>query len=182
MAMVEASVEIDAPLSMTYNQWTQFEEFPRFMDGVEVVEQLDDTTLRWRVELAGATREFVTDITTQQPDECIAWTAREGQGQSGVVRFEALPERGTRVHVRLDYDVEGWTDAVARALNLVDMRAKDDLRRFKDFLENRDSETGAWRGAVRDGEATGTSSSGQVPTSPDVEAQRAHEEVTGHEW
>lgn len=149
--MVEAHVDVVAPLDMTYNQWTQFEAFPAFMEGVEQVEQLDDTTLRWRVELAGATREFVTDIVTQEPDACVAWESREGQGHTGTVRFEELASGETRVHVTMDYEIGTWTDGIARALNLVDMRVKDDLRRFKSFLEDHDRETGAWRGQVHGG-------------------------------
>ena len=153
MAMIEAHVDVVAPLDMTYDQWTQFEDFPRFMDGVEQVEQLDETTLRWRVELAGATREFVTDIVTQEPSERIAWEARDGQGHTGTVRFEERPDGATRVSVEMDYELETWTDRVARALNLVDMRVKDDLRRFKAYLEDRDDATGAWRGSIHGGTA-----------------------------
>ena len=153
MAMIEAFVDVVAPIDMTYDQWTQFEDFPRFMEGVEEVEQLDPTTLRWRVELAGATREFVTDVVTQEPGSCIAWRSRDGQGHAGTVRFEELDDGATRVHVAMDYELQTWTDTVARALNLVDMRVKDDLRRFKAFLEDRDDATGAWRGSVHGGTA-----------------------------
>lgn len=151
MAMIEAAVDVQAPRDMTYNQWTQFEQYPQFMEAVEQVEQLDDTTLRWRVALAGATREFVADVTTQEPDACVAWVSREGQGHSGTVRFVDLPDGSTRVEVEMDYDTEVWTDTVARMLNLVDMQVKDDLRRFKDFIEGRARETGAWRGSVHGG-------------------------------
>ena len=151
MAMIEAAVDVQAPRDMTYNQWTQFEDYPQFMDAVAQVEQLDDTTLRWRVELAGATREFIADITTQEPESCVAWVSREGQGHSGTVRFSDLPDGATRVDVAMDYETEAWTDTVARMLNLVDMQVKDDLRRFKDFIEHRARETGAWRGSVHDG-------------------------------
>lgn len=155
MAMIEAAIDVQAPVDMTYNQWTQFEEYPRFMGAVERVDQLDDTTLRWKVEIAGATREFVADITTQEPESCVAWTSREGQGHRGTVRFHEQPDGTTRVDVAMDYDTEAWTDSVARVLNLVDMQVKDDLRRFKDFIEARAEETGAWRGSVHGGTTDG---------------------------
>lgn len=159
--MIEASVDVDVPLSMAYNQWTQFEEFPRFMDGVQEVRQLDDTTLHWTVELAGATRQFVTDIVAQEPDKHVVWKSREGQGHSGTVRFEPLDDGGTRVTIEMDYETQTWTESLARALNLVDMRVKDDLRRFKDFIEHRSTESGAWRGEIHDG---------QPQPAPDTEA------------
>lgn len=155
MAMIEAAVDVQAPRDMTYNQWTQFEDYPQFMEAVEQVDQLDDTTLRWRVAFSGATREFVADITTQEPETCVAWVSREGQGHSGTVRFSDLPDGSTRIEVEMDYDTATWTDTVARMLNLVDMQVKDDLRRFKDFIENRARETGAWRGSVHGGTRDG---------------------------
>ena len=135
MAMIEAQVDVQAPRDLVYEQWTRFEDYPRFMDAVEQVDRLDDTTLHWRVELAGAPREFTADITAQEPSRCVSWASRQGQGHSGTVRFHDLPDGWTRVEVAMDYDTEVWTETVARMLNLVDMQVKEDLLRFKDMLE-----------------------------------------------
>lgn len=134
--MIEAHVDVAAPKDLTYRHWTQYETFPLFMEGVESVEEVEADTLRWRVEVAGATREFVTDVVTRDPGACVAWESREGQGHSGTVRFRDLREGGTRVELAMDYELSTWTDRVARALNLVDMRVKDDLRRFKAYVEH----------------------------------------------
>ena len=139
MAMIEAAIDVQGPRELVYDQWTRFEDYPKFMDAVEQVERLDETTLRWRVELAGATREFVADITAEEPSSRISWESRQGQGHSGTVQFHDLGEDQTRVEVAMDYDTEAWTDTLARMLNLVDIQVKEDLLRFKDLIERGDT-------------------------------------------
>jgi uncharacterized membrane protein len=149
MATVEHAIDVHAPLSTVYNQWTQFEEFPRFMEGVESVTQLDDRNLHWVVSLAGQRREWDAEITEQHPDERIAWTARTGTGNAGVVTFHRLSDEDTRVMVQLEVYPEGIIETVGEALGSIDRGVKGDLQRFKEFIESRGQETGAWRGEVR---------------------------------
>jgi uncharacterized membrane protein len=145
---VTHSVDVEVDVRTAYNQWTQFEEFPRFMEGVEDVEQLDDTHLRWTVDIAGVEREFETEITEQTPDQRVAWRARSGVEQGGVVTFHALDDDTTRVTLQMEFDPEGFTEEVGDKAGFVSARAKGDLKRFKEFIEERGSETGAWRGEV----------------------------------
>jgi uncharacterized membrane protein len=149
MATIEQSIDVHAPLSTVYNQWTQFEEFPRFMEGVESVTQLDDRHLHWVVNIRGQRREWDAEITEQTPDERIAWTARTGTGNAGVVTFHRLSDDETRVMVQLEVYPEGVIEKVGQALGSIDRGVKADLERFKEFIESRDQETGAWRGEVR---------------------------------
>ena len=160
MTKVEKSVEVDVPISTAYNQWTQFEEFPQFMSGVQQVEQLDDRTLRWVAEIAGVRRQWVATVLEQVPDQKVAWAATEGATNAGAVTFVALPAGGTRVTLTLDYEPEGLVEKAGDALNIVERQATGDLERFKSFIESRGSETGAWRGEVADEPDVGT---------PDVE-------------
>ncbi|HVE76691.1 MAG TPA: SRPBCC family protein [Actinomycetota bacterium] len=148
MASVEKSVEVDVPVSTAYNQWTQFEEFPRFMEGVESVTQLDDTHIKWVAEIAGQKREWESEITEQIPDNRIAWTAREGAQNSGVVTFHRIDDNKSKVMLQLEFDPEGIVEQVGDKLGLVGVRASGDLKRFKEFIEQRGTETGAWRGEV----------------------------------
>jgi uncharacterized membrane protein len=135
-------------VSTAYNQWTQFEEFPRFMEGVESVEQIDDRRLRWKVDIAGIDREFEAEITEQTPDHRIAWRSRTGVDQGGVVTFHALDDDHARVTLQMDLEPEGVAEQVGDKLGLVAARTKGDLKRFKEFVEERGSETGAWRGEI----------------------------------
>jgi hemerythrin superfamily protein/carbon monoxide dehydrogenase subunit G len=160
MTKVEKSVEVAVPVSTAYNQWTQFEEFPQFMSGVQQVEQLDDRTLRWVAEIAGVRRQWTATVLEQIPDERVAWAATEGATNAGAVTFVALPAGGTRVTLTLDYEPEGLVEKAGDALNIVEREAVGDLERFKTFIEARGSETGAWRGEVTDEPDVGT---------PDVE-------------
>ncbi len=154
MSVIEKSIEVDAPVRLTYDQWTQFEDFPEFMDGVERVEQLDDTTLRWETSIGGVKRSFDARITQQDPDRRIAWEALEGEDQSGVVTFEPAEGLATRVTLEMTYDSDRWTDKVADFLNVVDKKVEGDLERFKNFIEERHgAPTGAWRGRVEGGSA-----------------------------
>src|SRR3954471_10039231 len=160
MTKVEKSVEVAVPVSTAYNQWTQFEEFPQFMSGVQQVEQLDDQTLRWVAEIAGVRRQWTATVLEQVPNRKVAWAATEGATNAGAVTFVALPAGGTRVTLTLDYEPEGIVEKAGDALNIVERQATGDLERFKTFIEARGTETGAWRGEVTDEPDVGT---------PDVE-------------
>lgn len=148
MGEVTESVDVNVDVTTAYNQWTQFEEFPRFMKGVERVEQLDDRHLRWEVDIAGIDREFEAEITEQTPDQRIAWRSRTGIDQSGVVTFHALDDEHTRVTLQMAMEPHGAAERVGDMLGGVSSRAKGDLKRFKEFIESRGSETGAWRGEI----------------------------------
>jgi len=145
---VTESVDVAVPVSTAYNQWTQFEEFPKFMGGVERVEQIDDTHLRWAAEIAGKREEWDAEITEQRPDERIAWRATGGKGNAGLVTFEPLGGTDTRVTVQLDWEPEGVTENIGAAIGMDDRQVAKDLERFKDLIETRGTETGAFRGSV----------------------------------
>ncbi len=144
----EKSIEVDQPIRTVYNQWTQFEEFPKFMEGVEQVKQLDDTTLRWKAEIGGQEREWTAKITEQHPDERVAWRSTEGATNAGVVTFHKLDPQRTRVMLQLEFDPEGFVEKAGEKLGIVGTRIQGDLERFKTFIEERGSESGAWRGEV----------------------------------
>jgi uncharacterized membrane protein len=149
MGGVTKSVDVAVPIRTAYNQWTQFEEFPQFMEGVQEVRQLSDTMTRWKTEVAGVKREFDAQITEQVPDERVAWTSVGGTKQAGVVTFHRLDENTTRVTAQMEFEPEGVVEKAGDALGVVDRRVKGDLDRFKDFIEKRGGiETGAWRGEV----------------------------------
>jgi uncharacterized membrane protein len=149
MAKIEKSIDLEVPVQTAYNQWTQFEEFPRFMEGVREVRQLDDRRLRWLATVGGTEKEWEAEITEQIPDERIAWRSRAGAANAGVVTFHRLADNRTRVMLQLEYDPEGLTENVADALGVVSRRVTGDLQRFKEFVESRGRETGAWRGEVK---------------------------------
>jgi uncharacterized membrane protein len=151
MARVEKSIEIEKPLRMVYDQWTQFEEFPRFMEGVEEVQQLDDTTLHWVASVAGKREEWQAEIVHQMPDQSIAWRHTSGAVNSGVVTFTPLEAERCRVTLALEYDPQGFVEKVGDALGFVSRRVEGDLERFKRFIEERGAETGSWRGEIRPG-------------------------------
>lgn len=148
MASIEQSIVVDVPCRTAYNQWTQFEDFPKFMEGVKDVRQLDDTHLRWRAEIAGRDKEWEAEITEQRPDERIAWRSRGGAANAGVVSFHRLDDSRCKVMLQLDYAPEGMVESVGDAVGVVSARVKGDLERFKAFIESRGRETGAWRGTV----------------------------------
>jgi uncharacterized membrane protein len=145
---IQESVDIDVPVATAYNQWTQFEEFPKFMDGVESIHQIDDGTLRWKADIGGVTKEWTARITEQTPDKRIAWTNIDGAPNAGVVTFHHLSNSTCRVALQLDYEPEGLIENVGDALGVVSRRAKGDLDRFKEFIEARGRETGAYRGTI----------------------------------
>lgn len=149
MSTVTEFVDVDVPVRTAYNQWTQFEEFPQFMDGVHEIRQLDDTHTHWKTEIGGVKREFDAEITEQLPDERVAWKSVEGSQQAGVVTFHRLDDAHTRVTVQMDFDPQGVVEKAGAALGAVDHRVKGDLRRFKTYIESRGGiETGAWRGQI----------------------------------
>jgi uncharacterized membrane protein len=148
MSSIEESVEVEVPVRTAYNQWTQFEEFPHFMEGVEEVRQLSDTRTHWVAEVGGVRREFDAEITEQVPDDRIAWKSTDGPDQAGVVTFHRLGEGRTKVMLQLDVEPEGIAESVGDKLGFIKRRAKGDMNRFKEFVESRGSETGAWRGRV----------------------------------
>jgi uncharacterized membrane protein len=156
MPKIEDSIEVRVPVKQVYDQWTQFEEFPRFMDGIRSVQQLDDTHVRWVAEVRGESRQWTTEITEQQPDTRIAWKTIEGEVKNdGVVTFEQLGDDQTRVNVQMVVEGESTVENVAGdLLGIVKGQVHGDLERFKQLIENRTEETGAWRGQVQDGEKT----------------------------
>ncbi|MGW1986883.1 SRPBCC family protein [Streptomyces collinus] len=157
MSQVEESVRVDVPVHTAYNQWTQFETFPRFMEGVERIEQRTDTLTHWVTNVGGVRREFDAAITEQRPDERVAWTTVDGEArQAGVVTFHRIDDSTTKVMLQLEFDPEGLAENVGDKLGLVKRRVSGDLRRFKDFIEQRGGqETGAWRGEVGGPDGTG---------------------------
>jgi uncharacterized membrane protein len=148
METIEKSITINVPVTTVYNQWTQFEEFPRFMEGVEQVRQLDDTHLRWVANIGGKRVEWDATITDQVPDKRIAWYSAGERKQSGIVLFEPLGNNSTRITLRIDYEPEGMVEEGGDKLGFVSRRIEGDLQRFKEFIESRGRETGAWRGTV----------------------------------
>ena len=148
MSTIEKSIEVNVPVRTTYNQWTQFKEFPRFMEGVKEVTQLDARHLHWKAEIAGQGKEWDTEITAQTPDQRIAWTSRGGAINGGIVTFQRLSDVTSKVMLQLEYDPQGFVENVGDALGAVSSRVQGDLERFKEFIEKRGRETGGWRGQV----------------------------------
>ncbi len=148
MASVIESVDVKVPVGTAYDQWTQFEDFPSFMEGVKSVTQTDDTHLRWVAEIGGVEKEWDAEITEQHRDERVAWRATAGAENAGVVTFHRLDDETTRVTLQLDVDPEGVVEGVGTALGFLDRRVKGDLERFKEFIEARGSATGGWTGEV----------------------------------
>ncbi|GAA3397089.1 SRPBCC family protein [Cryptosporangium minutisporangium] len=148
MSTIERSIDVHVPVRTAYDQWTQFETFPQFMEGVENIQQIDDVHTHWRTNIAGVRREFDAEITEQRPDERVAWKATDGEEQAGVVTFHRLDDENTRIMLQLEFHPEGAVEKAGDALGLVSHRVKGDLERFKTFIEAHGSSTGAWRGEV----------------------------------
>ncbi len=148
MGTITESVDVAVDVTTAYDQWTQFESFPQFMEGVDEVRQLDETRLHWVTSVGPVTREFDATITEQHPDERIAWKSDDGPTHAGVVTFHRLDEGATKVTVQMEIDPEGFVENVADKAGVLDARVKGDLGRFKSFIEERGAETGAWRGDV----------------------------------
>ena len=148
MATIDESVEVDVPISTAYNQWTQFEDFPEFMGGVEEVRQVDDTLTHWRTSIGGVEREFDAQIVEQTPDTRVAWQSIDGTTHVGQVTFEPLGPTQTRVRVQTAWEPETLVEKAGAVGGADDRQVKADLKRFKEFIESRGVETGAWRGTV----------------------------------
>jgi uncharacterized membrane protein len=148
MSTITESVDVEVPVSTAYDQWTQFASFPQFMEGVEEVRQVDDTHTHWVTEIAGVKREFDATITEQHPDERVAWKSDSGPEHAGVITFHRLDEGVTRVTAQMDIDPDGFVEQAADKLGILNHRVKGDMKRFKEFIEHRGSETGAWRDDV----------------------------------
>lgn len=142
------TIDVEVPVRTAYNQWTQFEEFPRFMLGVKFVRQLDDANLLWCIDIGEETREWTAKITEQIPDNRIAWTSTSGTFNAGVVTFHRLSDDSCRVALQLSYRPEGIVENIGDWLGIVRERVIGDLERFKIFIEEKGRETGAFRGKI----------------------------------
>ena len=151
MSEISETLEVDVPVRVAYDQWTQFESFPKFMDGVERVVQVDDTTLEWTASIAGVAKHWRAEITEQRPDELVAWRSTEGARNDGMSSFETLGADRTRLELKLDVEPDGLVEKAGDALGVVGRQVRGDLERFKTFVESRAQATGAWRGTVDDG-------------------------------
>ena len=149
MSTYEQGIEVAVPVREAYNQWTLFEEFPKFMEGVESVTQVTDTRNHWVAEIAGVRREFDTEITEQVPDQRIAWRTLDGAGHAGVVTFHRLTEDTCRVMLQMEFEPDGFLENVGDKLGFVKGRVAGDMERFKEFMESRGGAEGGWRGEVK---------------------------------
>ena len=156
MSTIVESIDVAVPVRTAYDQWTQFEEFPRFMEGVKSVKQLDDTTLEWTAEIAGVKRSWTAEITDQEPDQKVAWRSTSGAKNAGQVTYQALGDNMTRITLQLEVEPEGPVETAGDALGFVERQAEGDLRRFKEFIEKRRTPTGAFRGTVERGTTAGS--------------------------
>jgi hypothetical protein len=158
MAKIEKSIDVNVPVREAYNQWTQFESFPQFMDGVESVQQQGDTRLHWVAKIAGKRQEWDAEITEQTPDQRIAWTSTTGDRNAGAVDFHRIDDNRTRITLTMDVEPSGAVEAVGTALGIPSGQVEGDLKRFKEFIESRGSATGAWRGEVEQNDVSGSGS------------------------
>ena len=149
MSTIEKSIELNVPVRTAYNQWTQFEEFPKFMEGVRQVKQIDDKHLHWKATIAGKEEEWDAEITEQVPDQRIAWRSQKGALNAGRVMFQPVSNDKSRIMLHLDYNPQGVVENMGDAAGMVTQRVEGDLKRFKEFIESRGQETGAWRGTVK---------------------------------
>ncbi len=147
-ATVEQTIQVDVPIRQVYDQWTQFEEFPRFMEGIEEIRQIDDRKVHWVAEFGGERHEWDAEITEQSPEERVAWRNVSGKDNAGVVTFHRIDDDTTRVAVQMDWAPESIREKIGSALGADDSRVRGDLERFKEFIESRGSATGEWRGEV----------------------------------
>lgn len=148
MGKVEASIDVNVPISTAYNQWTQFEEFPKFMEAVKAVRQIDEKTLEWHAHLAGDDEKWTAEISEQEPDQRIAWHSISGSQNAGVVTFHRIDDNTTRVMLQMEWQPAGVVQRAGDLLGFDDRQVKGDLKRFKEFIESRGKETGAWRGEI----------------------------------
>jgi len=164
MERIEKSIEVHVPVHTAYNQWTQFEEFPRFMEGIEEVQRTDDRHLHWKASIGGKQKEWDAEINEQEPDRCIAWRSVGGARNGGRVEFRPISPNDTRVTVKMDYDPEGVVENVGDFLGVTSRRVEGDLERFKSFIETQGRETGEWRGEIQGGRTERTTGSTGRPT------------------
>lgn len=148
MTLVEKSIEVNVPVRAAYNQWTQFEDFPRFMDGVEEVKQLDNRRLLWKADIMGIEQQWHAEISEQTPDQRIAWHSTSGAKNAGVVTFHYINPETCRVTLQMEYEPEGVVESLGDILGFVNRQVAGDLQRFKAFIEQREVPTGAWRGEI----------------------------------
>jgi len=180
MERIEKSIEVNCPLRTVYNQWTQFEEFPKFMSGVKEVRQIDDTHMHWHAEIWGKDKEWDAEITEQVPDERISWQSISGTPIAGTVRFQQLGPDLTAVRLVMAYEPEGAIENIGDALGLLSARVQETVEDFKEFIENRGHETGAWRGEVHDSKTTQPSEgSGRNKPGSQLEASRQQPSTQG---
>lgn len=184
MATAEHAIDVNVPVSTAYNQWTQFEEFPRFMQGIQEVRQLDDKRLQWRANIAGKEEAWEAEIIEQVPDQRVAWRSTSGAPNAGFVSFQSIDVNKTRVTLRLDYEPEGVLEKVGDALGIVRSRVQGDLERFKEFIESRGAETGEWRGeihggAVQSGSGTGASGAQAGAVTPGMAGATDYDTTPG---
>ena len=149
MSTIEKSIELNVPVRTAYNQWTQFEEFPKFMEGVRQVQQIDDKHLHWKAIIGGKEEEWNAVITEQIPDQRIAWRSQGGARNAGMVTFQSLSDVTSKIRLHLEYEPQGMVEKAGDATGMVTERVEGDLRRFKDYIETRGQETGSWRGTVK---------------------------------
>jgi len=155
MSNIQQTIDVMVPISTAYNQWTQFEEFPRFMEGVKEVRQLTDKSLEWTAEINGKEETWTADITEQEPDQVIAWRSTSEPVNSGRVSFTRLDEQRTRVDLQMEWQPRDKIEQMGAAMGFDDRQIKGDLERFKKFIESRGAETGAWRGEIEQGQRVG---------------------------
>jgi hypothetical protein len=156
MAKIEKSIDVNVPVREAYNQWTQFESFPQFMDAVESIKQQGDTSLHWVAQIAGKRQEWDAEITEQTPDQRIAWTSTTGDRNAGAVDFHRISDNETRITLTMDIEPSGALESVGTALGIPAGQVEGDLKRFKEFIERRGSATGGWRGEVEQNDVSGT--------------------------
>jgi uncharacterized membrane protein len=155
MSKIEHSIDVDVPVRQAYDQWTQFEEFPRFMEGVEQVQQLDDTRLHWKAEIAGQEKEWDAEITQQEPEQRVAWRSTGGERNAGAVDFHRIDDNRTRVTLTMDIEPDGPVEKLGDAVGVPSGQVKKDLENFKEYIESRGAATGAWRGRVEQEDVAG---------------------------
>ena len=165
MPRIQKDIIVDVPATVAYDQWTQFESFPEFMDGVKEVIQLDEKTLRWRANVGGKDEEWEAEITEQTPDRVIAWSSTTGSPNAGTVRFESDSPSRTRVMLEISYEPRDAVEKVGDALGVLERRVDGDLKRFKEFIEKRRAPTGAWRGEIHGGKVEPDGSGGGSTSS-----------------
>ena len=155
MSRIESTIDVNVPVRVAYDQWTQFEEFPRFMDAVESVKQLDDTHLHWVAKIGGIRKEWDAEITQQEPDQRVAWTSTSGADNAGSVDFHRIDDNKTLITLTMDIDPEGVLENVGDAVGVPDRQVEGDLKRFKEFIETQAVPSGAWRGTVKQNDVSG---------------------------